>query len=79
MKDGSEYVKFVTQRVVRYIETPKDVRRQVRKEAKAVREPWLTRWFGVAPLGIKIWWNGKKDRRRVKDVKEQPADQLRIR
>lgn len=63
MADGSEWVKYVTERVVTYIETPKEERKQSRQEAKQLREPWLTRWFGLAPLGVKVWWDSRRRRR----------------
>ncbi|GGG22077.1 YqzE family protein [Paenibacillus abyssi] len=63
-KNGAEYVKYVTERVVHYMETPKEERHRRRAEAKAHKEPWLTQWFGVAPLGLMIWWNGRKGRQR---------------
>jgi hypothetical protein len=55
MAKSDELVKYVTQRVVRYIETPKEVRRQVRASQKQGREHWETRWFGMLPLAFKMW------------------------
>ncbi|WP_028559962.1 YqzE family protein [Paenibacillus pinihumi] len=62
MANGTEWVKFMTERVVDYIETPREQRKQTRLEAKAAREPWLIRWFGLAPLGLKVWWHGRKNK-----------------
>ncbi|TJY41345.1 YqzE family protein [Cohnella pontilimi] len=59
MSDGSEYIKYVTKRVVTYWETPKapEQRRLVRQR----REPWVTRWFGqLLPIGIRVWLSGRK-------------------
>ncbi len=39
MANGTEWVKFMTERVVDYIETPREQRKQTRLEAKAAREP----------------------------------------
>lgn len=54
MKDGVEYVKFVTAKMVKHWERadqPEDRRARERK-----REPWVTRWFGqLLPLGIGLW------------------------
>ncbi|WP_168120634.1 YqzE family protein [Paenibacillus sp. HB172176] len=56
---GDELVKFATQQFVRYIETPPQVRKENRTSAKASREPWLTRWFGLGPISLFIWWRGR--------------------
>jgi hypothetical protein len=59
MSDGSEYVKYVTQRVVSYWETPKAP--EYRRERRQRREPWVTRWFGqLLPMGIRVWLSGRK-------------------
>ncbi|MBJ6364294.1 YqzE family protein [Paenibacillus sp. GCM10012307] len=63
MANGTDWVKFMTERVVNYMETPREQRKQSRLEARSMREPWLTRWFGLAPLGLKVWWQGHKKRR----------------
>jgi hypothetical protein len=51
VKDGKEYVAYVTDRFVRYIETPADERRRMRRDARSRREPFLARWFGWALYG----------------------------
>ncbi|MHA7963817.1 YqzE family protein [Paenibacillus sp. CAU 1782] len=61
---GDDLVKFMTEQFVTYMETPREVRKQARTEAKAVREPWLTRWFGWGPLGLMLWWRGRNGRQR---------------
>lgn len=62
---GEEWVKFVTQKFVTYIDTPKEQRRLTRTSAKTQREPWLTKWFGVAPMGIALWYRSCKARIRA--------------
>ncbi|UJF31519.1 YqzE family protein [Paenibacillus hexagrammi] len=54
MAKSDDLVKFITQQVITYIETPKDVRRQVRASSKEQREAWQTRWFGMIPLSTKM-------------------------
>lgn len=49
---GDELVKYITERVVTYMETPKDVR----KQNKQLREPWVLRWFGYAPYSMLRWF-----------------------
>ncbi|GIP56774.1 YqzE family protein [Paenibacillus woosongensis] len=52
MAKGDELVKYITERVVNYIETPKDVRRSQVKG----KEPWSRRWFGMIPFSLGMWW-----------------------
>jgi hypothetical protein len=54
---AAEYLKYMTRKVViRYLDrSPEAVVR--RQEIKQQRESWLTRWFGVLPLGISMWWS----------------------
>lgn len=59
MSDGADYLKYVTERVVSYWETPKTP--EIRRERRQKREPWVSRWFGqLLPVGLGIWWNGRK-------------------
>jgi len=55
MAKSDELVKYLTVQVVKYIETPKDVRKQVRAGRKEVREQWQYRWFGLLPVALRIW------------------------
>jgi|GEM_PF-1216636 hypothetical protein len=60
-----EFFKFVGKQLVTYVGQPpeqRQQRRQLRQEAKAMREPWMTRWFGIAPLSVMFWVNGWKKR-----------------
>ncbi|REE84438.1 YqzE-like protein [Paenibacillus taihuensis] len=50
-----DYIKFITGKAINFIDTPLDTHRENRKKAKAVREPWLTRWFGIGGLGVMQW------------------------
>ncbi|MBE9915473.1 YqzE family protein [Paenibacillus donghaensis] len=49
MANGDELVKYITERVVTFMETPKEERR--RNKAK---EPWSEKWFGMIPLGLTL-------------------------
>lgn len=54
MSDGAEYVKYVTERLLRYWEQPEP--REAKLERKRRREPWADRWFGhVMAAGFRIW------------------------
>lgn len=60
MDKPEEYIKYVTGKVVDYMETPQEERKENRKRAKAVKEPWLTRWFGLAGLGLSQWLQARR-------------------
>ncbi|MFB9327127.1 YqzE family protein [Paenibacillus aurantiacus] len=61
MAGRDDLIKYVTQQVVTYMDTPEEERRKRRQAAKAAREPWLTKWFGIAPVGIALWWRSRKE------------------
>ncbi|HZG55545.1 YqzE family protein [Paenibacillus sp.] len=54
MAKGEEIVKYVTQRVVQYIETPSDRRKAERERRKQSSEPWTVRWFGLIPMSLSM-------------------------
>jgi hypothetical protein len=51
-KERDELVKFLTEQVVTYFKTPKEVRKQAKQINKTNRESWQSRWFGMLPLAI---------------------------
>jgi hypothetical protein len=53
----NDYVKFVTQQFVAYMDRPKSDRQQKREQRKREREPFLVRWFGILPLCITLYYN----------------------
>ncbi|MDQ0086694.1 ribonuclease PH [Paenibacillus anaericanus] len=52
MAKGDELVKYITERVVDYVETPREIRREQRSKTK---EPWANLWFGMIPFSITLW------------------------
>ena len=54
MVKGQEFVKYVTEKVVHYIDTPSDQRREKRALRKQSSEPWQTRWFGMIPMALSM-------------------------
>lgn len=63
MAKGEDLVKYITEQVVTYIETPKSVRKAQRIERKTKRkEPWANHWFGMLPVAVSVWVHrrGKK-------------------
>ena len=57
MAKSDELVKYITQRVVHFMDTPKEERRGRSK----VKEPWAMKWFGMLPFAVSLWV-GKKDK-----------------
>ncbi|MFE8695463.1 YqzE family protein [Cytobacillus sp. FJAT-53684] len=60
--NSNDYVKYITQTVVKYIDQPKDERKKYRLEKKDRREPFLFKWFGVIPYALAAMVK-KKDRK----------------
>lgn len=56
---GQEYVQYLTEQLVEYIDTPAEERKQAKKRAKAQKEQWLPRWFGVWGVSLLLWLKKK--------------------
>lgn len=56
-KSGTDLLKYVTERTVKYLETPKIERKQHKLQTK---ETWRYRWFGMLPLAIEMWLNKRR-------------------
>ncbi|ANB58811.1 yqzE-like family protein [Anoxybacillus sp. B7M1] len=56
---ANDYVRFVTQQLVRYMDQPKEERKKRREERKQGKEPILYRLFGMIPLSLKLLWRRK--------------------
>lgn len=57
---GDELVKYITEKVVVFIEDP---RSSIRSRKEAVKQPWSVTWFGMLPLGWSLWrrrWSRRK-------------------
>lgn len=62
MMESSDYLKYMTERVVSYLDnTAAD--EEAKPDRKISREPWLSRWFGVLPIGLMMWWGNKMDKK----------------
>lgn len=53
---GDDLVKYITEKVVVYMEDP----RASRARRQAEKEPWAEKWFGMLPLGWSIWRSNRK-------------------
>ncbi len=48
----NDYVKYLTQTFVQYMDQPKDQRKKLKAERKGNKEPFMLRWFGILPYVI---------------------------
>jgi YqzE-like protein len=45
----NDYVKYMTQTIVKYADQPKDERKRMRLERKEAKASFWYRWFGILP------------------------------
>ncbi|MBB6454253.1 uncharacterized protein (DUF2384 family) [Salirhabdus euzebyi] len=59
---GNDFVKYMTQELVKYAHLPKDEKIKRRHERKMKREELdrTTKYFGMLPAAIKMWRSGKR-------------------
>ncbi|WP_223069661.1 YqzE family protein [Paenibacillus caui] len=62
MAKGDELVRYITEKVVTYVETPKEIRR----ERRQVKEHWSSKWFGMIPLSLSLWWQRAPFKRKTR-------------
>ncbi|MCL6457157.1 MAG: YqzE family protein [Gorillibacterium sp.] len=55
-----EILQELTAKVVTYIDTPKELRKQNRDKNKQYREHWSKRWFGLLPEALHQLFIGHK-------------------
>lgn len=48
----NDYVKYLTQTVVKYIDQPKDERKKLKQEKKDGKASFWYRWFGILPYAV---------------------------
>lgn len=56
----NDYVKYVTQQLVTYMDQPKEVKKAQRKQRKLERSPVVYQLFGVIPFAIMMFFKKKK-------------------
>ncbi|WP_216831714.1 YqzE family protein [Alkalihalobacterium elongatum] len=54
MSSFNDYVKFVTQQFVSYVDRPKEERLAMKKQKKEARQPIQYQMFGMIPLAISM-------------------------
>lgn len=48
----NDYVKYLTETVVKYADQPKEERVKLKVERKLEKSPFLFRWFGILPYAF---------------------------
>ena len=66
---GNDLIRHITERVVRYIDTPKETRREAKQTGKP-KETWQYRWFGMMPVAIQVWKHSLERRKRSREWDE---------
>lgn len=59
----NDYVKYLTQTFVQYMDQPKEQRLKLKEEKRGLREPFMLRWFGILPYLILFSLKRKKQKR----------------
>jgi len=60
---GQEYVQYLTEQLVEYMEKPSEDKIEAKKIAKAQKEQWLVRWFGAGGASLQLWLNKRRESR----------------
>jgi hypothetical protein len=58
---SNDYVKFVTQQIISYMDQPKEQRRELKQKKKEERPPLSTHLFGMVPTAISMLFKKKID------------------
>ncbi|UOQ85993.1 YqzE family protein [Gracilibacillus salinarum] len=57
---SNDYVKYMTQRIVKYMDTPKDERKKQKEDSKP-EVAHSSKWFGVLPFAFRLLIQKRKD------------------
>ncbi|RKE71567.1 YqzE-like protein [Bacillus safensis] len=50
----NDYVKYMTQEIIKYMNTPRDERKEHKQEKMETKPPFSQRLFGVLPFGLSM-------------------------
>lgn len=50
----NDYVKYMTQEIIKYMNTPRDERKEHKQEKMETKPPFSQRLFGVLPFGFSM-------------------------
>ncbi|PWU68534.1 MULTISPECIES: YqzE family protein [Gracilibacillus] len=57
---SEDYVKYMTQKIVKYMDTPKEERQKQKKPREKEHHVYSNRWFGVLPFAFRLFLRRKK-------------------
>ncbi|MRH43142.1 YqzE family protein [Aquibacillus halophilus] len=57
---GNDYVKFMTQEIVKYMDTPHEERKKKKNQRSNNKNTFSGRWFGLLPFAFKLLVKKKK-------------------
>ncbi|TRZ37603.1 YqzE family protein [Niallia circulans] len=55
----NDYVKYLTQTFVQYMDQPKEERKKIKQERRINKEPFMLRWFGILPYVFAYFFKKK--------------------
>lgn len=58
----NDYVKFVTQQIVSYMDQPKEERKRLKQARSQTKSPALSRWFGILPIAVMMMFRKRNKR-----------------
>ncbi|MFC4320741.1 YqzE family protein [Litchfieldia salsa] len=56
----NDYVKYMTQQFVSYLDQPRQLRKETKLKKKTERAPFTSHWFGVLPIAFSLMFKRKK-------------------
>lgn len=57
----NDYVKYMTEQLVKYMDTPKQERKEMKEKRKELKPPSrIYQWFGILPLGCIMFFKNHK-------------------
>ncbi|KGX85003.1 YqzE family protein [Pontibacillus marinus] len=59
---GNDYVKFMTQEIVRYMDLPQEEKKKRKEEKKHQKTPISNQMFGVLPFALKFFFKRDKNK-----------------
>jgi hypothetical protein len=69
---SEDLIKYITEQVITYIETPAEIRKENRKSMRSQKEAWSSKWFGMVPFAIQMWVSGRRNKKRT-PLPKQPT------
>lgn len=75
--DYDKLVKYMAERLVRYLETPAEERKRLKRERAMAKPGWSYRWFGLLPLALAQWKLHLKNRKQARPKENRPFRTIR--